>query len=87
MLLQLCQRYKSESKSQRVRFFLFAPHRCYNYVKDTSLKANHNSASMLIVKILLLQLCQRYKSESKSQHHEKNFRNEKAVTIMSKIQV
>ena len=47
LLFSICQRYNFESKSQ-LKFLLPSPvHRCFRYVKDTILKANHNFKKIL----------------------------------------
>ena len=42
MLFSICQRYNFESKSQLATLHLPLAVRCFRYVKDTILKANHN---------------------------------------------
>ena len=49
-----------------IRIFSFEK-RCFRYVKDTILKANHNSLLQPCAAILLFPICQRYNFESKSQ--------------------
>ena len=44
MLLSRDQRYNSESKSQQQDSFREHPYCCYQEIKDTILKANHNRA-------------------------------------------
>ena len=41
-LFPIRQRYKKESKSQRQRIDILRMIRCFQYVKDTKKKANHN---------------------------------------------
>ncbi len=43
MLYEVCQRYNFESKSQLPDTAKLHSHGCMKYVKDTILKANHNT--------------------------------------------
>ena len=42
-LFSMVQRYKFESKSQRIRVRIPCGRRCFQWSKDTNLKANHNA--------------------------------------------
>ena len=42
VLFPMVQRYKFESKSQRLGWFAFYPSSCFQWFKDTNLKVNHN---------------------------------------------
>ena len=40
----MVQRYENESKSQLARYGVFSPDSCFQWFKDTKMKANHNYA-------------------------------------------
>ena len=53
-MLLICQRYNFESNSQRNKREVSLDRSCYWYVKDTILKAIHNSSSVSIGKLLVV---------------------------------
>ena len=68
MVIQVCQRSKIESKSQHGRHNKKGTTWWFKYVKDQRLKANHNEQEVLKSLRKVIQVCQRSKIESKSQH-------------------
>ena len=75
MLFPICQRYNFESKSQLRITRRQRQNRCFRYVKDTILKANHNETVYDENLKRLFPICQRYNFESKSQHLLGNIRH------------
>ena len=69
VLCLICQRYKFKSKSQLRIDSVTQSMYCVWYVKDTNLKANHNSFIVRYFRFWLCLICQRYKFKSKSQHN------------------
>ena len=67
MLYDLYQRYDFESKSQHSRKGQINYCSCMTYTKGTTLKANHNMSSNVLISFSLYDLYQRYDFESKSQ--------------------
>ena len=66
-LFPMAQRYKFESKSQRRNGKKLPKLGCFQWLKGTNLKANHNTYVTIRLGILLFPMAQRYKFESKSQ--------------------
>ena len=67
-LFSMVQRYKFESKSQLPTWRYYYSRCCFQWSKDTNLKANHNNIYRYEKDIVLFSMVQRYKFESKSQH-------------------
>ena len=63
----MVQRYKFESKSQRMKKNGIYRTGCFQWFKDTNLKVNHNAEKELFDYNKLFPMVQRYKFESKSQ--------------------
>ena len=66
-LLLIPQRYEFSSKSQLRLTLTSTPLRCCWYHKGTNFQANHNTNTLLHVKLMLLLIPQRYEFSSKSQ--------------------
>ena len=66
-LFSIHQRYIFESKSQQVVNNDDDLKSCFQYIKDTFLRANHNIYKYLYTNIMLFSIHQRYIFESKSQ--------------------
>ena len=67
MVFQTYQRYNFESKSQHLRTDGMQCIGCFRPIKDTILKANHNSKVAVLKTFSVFQTYQRYNFESKSQ--------------------
>ena len=67
MLFSMVQRYKFESKSQPLNPPCTNKSCCFQWSKDTNLKANHNAMDYPKKRKELFSMVQRYKFESKSQ--------------------
>ena len=65
----MVQRYKFESKSQRIWCSIRHADCCFQWFKGTNLKANHNWFAQLPQAEQLFPMVQRYKFESKSQRN------------------
>ena len=63
----MAQRYKFESKSQLTPSALKFATSCFQWLKGTNLKANHNGIGKVSGNRKLFPMAQRYKFESKSQ--------------------
>ena len=69
----MVQRYKFESKSQQIVQVDALERGCFQWSKDTNLKANHNVSRSIYVPNELFSMVQRYKFESKSQLNQNIF--------------
>ena len=67
LLFLICQRYNFESNSQLPQIWAYSGKSCFWYVKDTILKAIHNTACGIPLRCRLFLICQRYNFESNSQ--------------------
>ena len=67
VLFSMVQRYKFESKSQHMKKMMYLMGCCFQWSKDTNLKANHNVITVSWKNPALFSMVQRYKFESKSQ--------------------
>ena len=86
-LFSMVQRYKFESKSQLDVYYAAIPRRCFQWSKDTNLKANHNTPVESMPLWMLFSMVQRYKFESKSQRRWNNGINRTVVFNGPKIQI
>ena len=86
MVFQTYQRYNFESKSQLPYFIKHQNERCFRPIKDTILKANHNTAAAGIQTAGVFQTYQRYNFESKSQQGKTIYNLFEGVSDLSKIQ-
>ena len=80
----MVQRYKFESKSQLFAFAIIVKCGCFQWSKDTNLKANHNGSLYHIAPGWLFSMVQRYKFESKSQRVRRAFHLESRCFQWSK---
>ena len=86
-LFPMVQRYKFESKSQRLWHHCPRGWRCFQWFKGTNLKANHNCWIGRKDNVWLFPMVQRYKFESKSQRKIKDNAPAIAVSNGSKVQI
>ena len=63
----MVQRYENESKSQLIHLSYYKNESCFQWFKDTKMKANHNRRKRKANQIVLFPMVQRYENESKSQ--------------------